>query len=206
MHFGLAYGAKVWVEPFHLGQTVEMIDDFKEDLPRLSSVQILRKYILGAESQILSAEQHFQLKEQVCEHFRVDYNEVIMVGSGKLGFSIKPTRRFQAFNDDSDLDIAVVSPRLFETVWKEAYLFKKGGSYWPKADSFFKYLSEGWIRPDKLPRNEYFTFTSNWWDFFNALTQSGQYGPYAIRAGLYHSNFFFEEYQKICIEQCKELI
>lgn len=206
MHFGLAYGAKVWVEPFQSGQTVEMIDDFKQDLSKLSSLQILRKHILGAESQILTAEQHFQLKEQVCEHFKVEYNEIIMVGSGKLGFSIKPARRFQPFNDSSDIDIAVVSPKLFEMVWQEAYLFKKGGSYWPEASAFFRYLSEGWIRPDKLPRNEYFKFTSNWWNFFNALTKSGKYGPYAIRAGLYHSNFFFEEYQKICIEQCKELV
>lgn len=206
MHFGLAYGATVWVEPLQSGRTVKMIDEFKQDLAKLSSVQILRKYILGAESQVLSAVQHYQLREQVCEHFQVGYNEIIMVGSGKLGFSIKPARRFKLFNDKSDIDIAVVSPKLFENVWKEAYLFKKGGAYWPDAGEFFRYLSEGWIRPDKLPRNEYFQFTSTWWDFFNALTRSGQYGPYKIRAGLYHSSFFFEEYQKICIEQCKELV
>jgi hypothetical protein len=183
-----------------------MIDDFKQDLTNLSSLQIIRKYVLAAESQILTSDQHYRLKEQVCDHFEVEFNDVIMVGSGKLGFSIKPSRRFQPFNDDSDIDIAVVSPKLFEMVWNEAYLFKKGRAYWPQSESFFKYLSEGWIRPDKLPRNEYFQFTSKWWDFFNTLTSSGQYGPYAIRAGLYHSNFFLHEYQKICIEQCKELI
>lgn len=182
-----------------------MIEDFKQDLTDLTSLQIVRKYILGAESQILNPDQHYRLKEQVCEHFGVEFNDVIMVGSGKLGFSIKPSRRFQSFHDESDIDIAVVSSKLFEKIWTEAYLFKKGGADWPKAESFFKYLSEGWIRPDKLPRNEYFEFTSKWWDFFNALTSSGHYGPYAIRAGLYHSNFFLQEYQKICIEQCKEL-
>lgn len=182
-----------------------MIEEFKQDLIDLTSLQIIRKYILGAESQILNPDQHYRLKEQVCEHFGVEFNDVIMVGSGKLGFSIKPSRRFQSFHDESDIDIAVVSSKLFEKIWTEAYLFKKGGADWPKAASFFKYLSEGWIRPDKLPRNEYFEFTSKWWDFFNSLTSSGNYGPYAIRAGLYHSNFFLQEYQKICIDQCKEL-
>ncbi|MHC8315726.1 hypothetical protein [Pseudomonas sp. LB3P31] len=180
-----------------------MIDDFKQDLAILTSLQIIRKYILAAESKILSVDQHYRLKEQVCENFGIEFSDVIVVGSGKLGFSIKPSRRFQSFNDESDIDIAVVSPKLFEAVWAEAYLFKKGGAYWPKSESFFRYLSEGWIRPDKLPRNQ---FTTEWWAFFNALTSSGQYGPYKIRAGLYHSNFFLHEYQKICIEQCKELI
>jgi len=181
-----------------------MIEDFKLDLKNLSSIQMLRKYVFNAESQILDSDQHFRLKEQVCEHFEVEFNDIIMVGSGKLGFSIKPSRRFQAFGDDSDIDIAVVSPKLFEKVWNEAYLFRKGGADWPRSSSFFRYLSEGWIRPDKLPRNEYFEFTSKWWDFFNSLMASGCYGPYKIRAGLYHSNFFLQEYQKICIDQCKE--
>lgn len=183
-----------------------MIEDFKEDLSKLTSLQIIRKYILSAESKILDSDKHYRLKEKICDHFNVEFSDVIMVGSGKLGFSIKHKRRFQHFNDDSDIDIAVVSPKLFEIVWNEAYLFKKAGSDWPKANSFFEYLSAGWIRPDKLPINKYFEFTSKWWDFFNTLTASGEFGPYAIRAGLYHSNFFLQEYQKICIEQCKELI
>lgn len=183
-----------------------MIEDFKKDLSNLTSLQIIRKYILTAESKILNNDQHYQLKEQICEHFNVEFNDVIIVGSSKLGFSIKPSRRYESFNDESDIDIAVVSTKLFEKVWNEAYLFKKGGSDWPKAESFFEYLSAGWIRPDKLPINDYFQFTSQWWDFFNTLTRSGHFGPYAIRAGLYHSSFFLQEYQKICIEQCKELI
>lgn len=181
-----------------------MIDDFKKDLSDLSSLQIVRKYIFSAESHILTTDQHYQLKERVCEHFQVEYNDVIMVGSGKLGFSIKPSRRFEAFGDESDIDIAVVSTKLFEKVWSEAYTFKKSGAYWPKSTEFFKYLSEGWIRPDKLPRKRNFEFTSHWWDFFNGLTSSGKYGPYSIKAGLYHSNFFLQEYQKICVEQCKD--
>lgn len=181
-----------------------MIAAFKEDLKGLSSRQIIRKHILGANSRVLSDDQHYRLREQVCEHFAIEFNSVIMVGSGKLGFSIKPEKRFVPFSDDSDIDIAVVSASLFEKVWSEAYLYKKGGAYWPRSHSFFKYLSEGWIRPDKLPPNHQFEFASKWWDFFSGLAASRDYGPYKIRAGLYHSMFFLEEYQKICIEQCKD--
>lgn len=181
-----------------------MLEEFKADLICLSSIQMIRKYILGGSCRILNDDQHFRLKEQICEHFTVDYNSVILVGSGKLGFSIKAEKRFQSFGEDSDIDVAVVSTELFQKVWEEAYLYKKGGAYWPKSKQFFNYLSQGWIRPDKLPSSGFFEFTATWWDFFNNITASKRYGPYKIRAGLYHSMFFLQEYQKICIEQCIE--
>jgi len=183
-----------------------MLEDFKTDLKNLTSLQMIRKYILDGACHVLNHDQHFRLKEEICEHFEVDFGCVILVGSGKLGFSIKPERRFQSFGEDSDIDIAVVSPQLFQKVWMEAYLYKKGGAYWPKSSSFFKYLSEGWIRPDKLPSSTCFEFSETWWDFFNEITASNRYGPYKIRAGLYYSMFFLQEYQKICIDQCIEEI
>ena len=181
-----------------------MLDEFKSDLNKLSSLKMMRKYILSDVCHVLNKDQHFRLKDEICEHFAVDFNNVILVGSGKLGFSIKAEKRFKSFGDDSDIDIAVVSEDLFQKVWEEAYLYKKSGAYWPMSVSFFKYLSAGWIRPDKLPTSDYFAFTAKWWNFFNQVTASKRYGPYKVRAGLYYSMFFLQEYQKICIEQCIE--
>jgi len=176
--------------------------DFKTDLRSLRSVQIIRKYILNGPAHILSDDQTYNLKEEICEYFDVDFNNVILVGSAKLGFSIKPTRRYGLFGDESDIDIAVVSTVLFQKVWQEAFTYKKGGADWTKAGIFFKYISEGWMRPDLLPYKPHFNFTSTWWNFFESLTADQRYGPYKIRAGLYHSMFFLQEYQKICVEQC----
>jgi predicted nucleotidyltransferase len=180
------------------------MDEFKRDLSMLNSLQIVRKHIFNGHSQILSDHLHYRLKETICEKFGIDFNDVLLVGSGKTGFSIKPTRRYGLFGEDSDLDLAVVSSTLFTKIWKEVHLYKRGGAYWPQKENFFKSLSEGWIRPDKLPQSQYFDFSKEWWDFFTALTTSGEYGPYKIRAGLYQSWFFLEEYQKICVEQCIE--
>lgn len=99
-----------------------MLEEFKADLNGLSSLQMIRKYILNGVCHVLNDDQHFRLKEEICEHFKVDFNNVILVGSGKLGFSIKADKRFQSFGDDSDIDIAVVSGELFQKVWEEAYL------------------------------------------------------------------------------------
>lgn len=181
-----------------------MLDEFKADLSNLTAIQIVRKHILTGGCYALSDDLHYQLKERVCDHFKIEFNNVVLVGSGKLGFSIKSEKRFQTFGDDSDIDIAVISSDLFTKVWEEAYLYKKSGAYWPKCPVFFKYLSEGWIRPDKLPSSNYFEFSKKWWDFFNDLSASRKFGPYKIRAGLYHSLFFLQEYQMVCVTQCIE--
>lgn len=179
-----------------------MLVEFKADLRTMDSCQIYRKYILDGKCFLLEHQEIFELREEISKNFEINYNEIYLVGSGKLGFSIKPSRRFLAFNDDSDIDIAITSTELFVKVWKEALLFKKSESYWPNSNHFFKCLSQGWIRPDKLPISEYFCFTKKWWDFFNELTSSNKYGHYKIRGGLYHSEFFLKQYQTICIEQC----
>lgn len=179
-----------------------MLEDFKADLNSLTAIQIVRKHILIGGCFALSDEQHYQLKEAVCEHFKIEFNNVFLVGSGKLGFSVKAEKRFQAFSDESDIDIAVISTELFTKVWEEAYLYRKSGAYWPKSAEFFRYVSDGWLRPDKLPSSNYFEFSKTWWDFFTELSSRKQFGPYKIRAGLYHSLFFLQEYQMICVNQC----
>ncbi|MDS3860554.1 hypothetical protein RIF25_06990 [Thermosynechococcaceae cyanobacterium BACA0444] len=142
-----------------------MIEEFQQDLHILNSLQVYRKYVLGGTSYALNHDQHYKLREEVCEKFSVDFSDVILVGSGKLGFSLKRDRRFGLFNDDSDIDLAVVSRTLFEKVWEDVFLFKKSKADWPKSRHFFQYLSEGWIRPDKLPSSEYFKFSKEWWNF-----------------------------------------
>lgn len=181
-----------------------MLDEFKADLKTLSAIQVVRKHVFNGGCHALSDDQHFLLKERVSDHFNIEFNNVFLVGSGKLGFSIKAEKRFHSFGDDSDIDIAVVSSELFTKVWEEAYVYKKSGAYWPKSSEFFRYLSDGWIRPDKLPSSNYFEFSKTWWGFFNDITSSKKFGPYRIRAGLYHSLFFLQEYQMICVNQCIE--
>ncbi|WP_417377327.1 hypothetical protein [Gimesia maris] len=197
--FPLLANNSPWVDRFSM-----LIDQFKKDLKELSSTQIFRKHLLSSGCFALDDHQYFKLREEVSEFFSVEFNDTILVGSGRLGFSIKPTKRFVSFNDDSDLDLAIVSPKLFEKIWQDAFLYKRSAEFWPNSRIFFRYLAEGWIRPDKLPPSEYFKFSKEWWDFFNKITNGRQFGPYKIRAGLYYSHFFLQEYQTICIEQCMQ--
>ncbi len=176
--------------------------EFKKDLYILEPQQVFRKYIVDGECCIFENNIQMKLREEISNKYSLDYNSIIIVGSSKLGFSIKPKRRFQPFNDDSDIDIAIISKNLFEQIWERVHKYRNYNGNFQKSNEFYRNLSEnGWIRPDLLPFDDY---KNDWFEYFRKLTNSGNYGSYKISAGLYYNYFFLEQYQLICIKQCKE--
>lgn len=175
---------------------------FKEDLSNLSSIEIVRKHIIFGECCILSQREYFDLRSEVADHFDLHPNEVLVVGSTKLGFSIVPDKRYHLFGNESDIDVALVSSTLFDDFWKEVFSYRYEGAYWPEYNEFVHYFFRGWIRPDKLPRSPMFHLREDWWNFFQDVTSAGRYGAYNIAGGLYKSYFFLENYQKICVQEC----
>lgn len=180
-----------------------MIEAFKKDLLTLGDPELVNKYYLSGAAFAFDDNHQYRLRQTVADFFAIDYTQVFMVGSAKLGFSIKPERRFMTFCDKSDIDIVLVCQSLFEEIWQEIFSFERNGGYWPKMLEFKKYHFQGWIRPDKLPLEPSFSRTKQWWDFFEDISGNGGFGPYKIRGGLYHSRFFFDSYQKKCFEQCR---
>lgn len=179
------------------------VEEFKADLARLSSEQVFRRHLLTGSCDKISDEKVYLLRELISKQFNVDFVDVVIVGSSNLGFSIKPSKRYVGFGDDSDIDVAIVSSTLFENVWKEVFLYSQSGADWPKRAQFFRYHCRGWVRPDKMPNSRIFSFSNFWWDFFKDLHLRENISPYKIKAGLYFSHFFLESYQTISIDQCK---
>ncbi|HEY9815238.1 MAG TPA: hypothetical protein V6D20_05460 [Candidatus Obscuribacterales bacterium] len=179
------------------------MEAFKRDLATLTPEAIFRRHIILRQSAVINEDYHFALKEEVSDHFRVNFTDVVMVGSAKLGFSIKPSRRWGDFGDTSDIDLAIVSAPLFEKFWSELHRYFSQGGYWPKKDKFLPKFFEGWIRPDLFPPGGSFDASRDWWEFFNGLGASGKFSSVRIRAGLYHSWPFLESYQCTCIRECQ---
>ena len=175
---------------------------FKTDLGHLGPERVVRKYSLSTQPYALSPDVYFELQVTVADHFGIHPSEVTVVGSGQLGFSIVPRKRFRHFGDSSDIDLAIVSPPLFEKVWKLANEYWRHRLKWPEVDDFRSYLFRGWIRPDKMPPAHSFEFCSSWWEFFRSLTSSGDYGPFKIAAGLYSNWYFFEAYHVDNVTRC----
>ena len=180
----------------------ERMQEFKHDLSHLSPIDIARRHIVFGDCMVISSDKYFELRKTISDKYNVHPNEVIVVGSAKLGFSIAPEKRYQPFGDASDLDIAIVSPTLFESVWRDVHRYFLQGGYWEGRTEFIKYLFRGWIRPDRLPPDHHFPFARNWWEFFNLLSASRRYSYTRIRGAIYQSWYFLETYQTVAISQC----
>lgn len=120
---------------------LEVIHD---DIKELDSRQFYLKHVIRSdnwyfekilntpEAKIISAVDDF--KSIVSENLHISFNSVMMVGSGKLGYSLSPNpeKLFKPFNNDervrkiSDIDIAIISSNLFHKYWD---LFRKSFKY-----------------------------------------------------------------------------
>ena len=138
---------------------VYSLEDIKSDLKELSEKQFYTKHIIRSDNwyfekylnkcpdEVIHMIGDYRLIVSEC--FGVSFNSVMMVGSGKLGYSMSPpnvgnsqkTKMFLPFNDDekvrkvSDLDIAIISSDIFYKYWK---LFRN--SYKTKFQSTYMHL------------------------------------------------------------------
>jgi hypothetical protein len=184
--------------------TEERIRAFKQDLGQHTVPVMVQKYITYGDCFALSQASYFDLKSGIASEFGLHPSQVMIVGSAKLGFSIVKWKRYRPFGDTSDIDVAIISPELFDELWINVYEYWQAGGYWDQIADFQEYLFRGWLRPDKLPPSRSFAGRRQWWEFFRRLTNSREFGDFQIRAGLYKSWYFLESYQAGCINQCRE--
>jgi hypothetical protein len=180
----------------------EKIRKFKDDL-HLGTKQLVQKYVTTGTSAVLDEDLLFSLKKEISDFLKIHPSEVILVGSAKVGFSLAPDKRYRAFGDESDLDIAIISHNLFDQIWHSVLEYKYSGRFWNKENEFKHHFFHGWIRPDKLPPSDRFEFAKQWWEYFSDLRASAKFGPYKIAGGIYRTWEFLDSYQSICIEKCK---
>lgn len=102
-----------------------MIDNFKESLRTQDLRLVYRKFLLGHkiwyfETKIGTndyAETYDDFKIYMSEKLDLHVNNLAIVGSAKLGFSLAPKKNFKVFEDDSDIDLVIVSSSLYRNAW-----------------------------------------------------------------------------------------
>lgn len=202
------------------------IASVKEDFRNLSVHEFFNKYYISDDTWYIeeylnhTAEEAKQLTELyksiIANSVRVDTAKVFMIGSAKMGFSLTPpkegveTKLFKPFDKDgvsrkkSDIDIAIVSPELFERFWK---LYRT--SYKPKFETIYThyifgetyrgYVSERNVQlidGVRLPWNEMLTPARK------ELKRKIGF-MHDINFRVYHSLFDFEDYSKKTINDIK---
>lgn len=199
------------LDPAHLAR-------FKSDLISLTPAEMFARYVKIDRCMGAAEIDEGALREKIASRFNLDLQDVIIVGSAKLGFTLthKPASAraeerpvFSPFCESSDVDVAVVSDTLFDNIWKRCFEFwhssgySYADGYWPRGRRFRDYIFRGWMRPDHLPSEGGFTYKSEWFDFFRKLTSERAAGDYRISAALYRETYFLEVYQQSAFNKCR---
>lgn len=105
------------------------VNTIKTDIKNLSGKDFLMKYLLKSPNWYFSEyqgmdshqaiEQMEKLKAILNSKIGVAFHNVLMVGSGKIGCSLSPDKNFRNFNENSDIDIAIISLKLFYELWEK---------------------------------------------------------------------------------------
>ncbi|WP_336035360.1 hypothetical protein [Acinetobacter bereziniae] len=132
-------------------------DNFKKALIGSNDLeQFYEEYLHGNEiwylSEFLAVEnpskRYDQIKVMIARRLNLSANEIVIVGSAKLGFSItpRPKKMFRDFcsvhpdeKEISDIDMGIVNAELFNKLWKAYYdLHYSKGLPWGE----YNYLSK----------------------------------------------------------------
>ncbi len=87
-------------------------------------------------------------RAEVGNQIGVEPTDLRIVGSGRLGFSLKPGSNLKAYNDKSDIDLVVVSSNSFDQLW-----FGLLGAFYPRPP-VLNQVDGGWL---KARKNELYT-------------------------------------------------
>ena len=141
------------------------ITNFKNECIDSSSDTIVKKHIIEGSSFFFNKVQigeEFKFKRDIADILNVHIRDIVIVGSGKLGFSLKPTDAetglylYREFDYEitnsiskkkSDLDVAIISSALFDKEIQNLYNHTEYyKNIWDTRTAFAKYTLKG-----KLP-------------------------------------------------------
>lgn len=203
-----------------------MLKQFKEDISKdLNSEFIVQKYLIDGDAFFFREyfpNEEFEFKKGLADVLNVHIRDIAILGSGKLGFSLKPNEvesalyefkefdfnfKFDSNKEKSDLDVAIISDSLFEYFLKDIYIRTNRYSAIPDGwserrernrKSFSYYALKGWFRKDFLYagyeyENQILEFIDNYKKKYKR----------DINLGLYKSWFYFENYHSSNIDNIK---
>jgi hypothetical protein len=189
------------------------LDEFRQRIRNNELDFLLESVLLGDGASHVSLEHIAHIQQSLAKTFQVPADDVRVwiVGSAKLGFALTEKRlkdgsrlrRYRRFSAMSDVDVAVVSPVVFDIVWNELSAFAHRETRLPwDSGALGDYLVCGWLRPDHFPVHVRLRNCDDWWDLFRSLSADSRYGRRKVRGGLFHSVEHMKRYQIRALKEC----
>lgn len=167
-------------------------------------LRIVRKYIIHGTPFVFKGNEdgYFEFRDHIANNYKMNFHEVLILGSAKLGYSY---HKESVFSAESDIDVALVNQNLFERFCEDIcdYQYEKSKAFFTTTQEeekqyfrFLKYLVRGWMRPDLLPqRVKLEAIRSEWFDFFNSISYGrSPVGNYIVTGGVFKNYHYLERY------------
>lgn len=184
------------------------MEDFLAELAALPDDETLldfcrRRTLHGTPAVFAGREDdYYDFRKRIAQRFEINFHEVFITGSAKLGFS--PHKR-KSFDYDSDIDVAIISAALYDRVMSSIHKYQMELRDNRKAVSFeelrgyhkfLEYGAIGWMRPYLLPTSfRVNQLKRDWFDFFDSISNGkSKVGNYKVTAGAFKSYFHLEQY------------
>ena len=95
-------------------------DQLKQAIVAIDPATFVSRYLLEPIPHVFSGDIALWVdwKTRLAGHLEVDPYEIVVAGSGALGFSLNPRNGLSAFSEGSDIDVCVISHSHFEVAWR----------------------------------------------------------------------------------------
>ena len=188
-------------------------DEFKDLIPRLTDSEIVTQVVLPGAAAHVTDENIMYLSRRIAETFGVGTDEIRLhvVGSAKLGFSLSEKRkngtilrRYRPFGAGSDIDLAIISARVFNMIWSDLsnYAYRKARFMPWDSQKLGDYLVHGWLRPDHFPKAR-LPRCDSWKDLFRSLSSDRRFGWKPVRGGLFYAESDMVSYYSRSVKECR---
>ncbi|MGK9118040.1 hypothetical protein [Olivibacter jilunii] len=183
------------------------LEEFKKSCINYTPDEVVDRYLIEQPSYFFEhihspKGKEYEFKKEISKMLNVHIRDIVIVGSGKLGFSMKPDDSFSGLysfipfdgkkNKKSDLDIAIISSPLFDREMQNLYDHTNYAKVkWRERDSFTFYILKGRLTIRNLPGE--FQFTKAVRDVQEKYRM--EYGR-EVNLEIYKSWHYFETYHQ----------
>ncbi|MFD2756205.1 hypothetical protein [Comamonas terrae] len=145
---------------------------------------------------------YYNFRKRIADKFNINFHEIFITGSGKLGFS---PRKNKLFDYDSDIDVAIISSALYDKIMASIHGYQMelrenrrtvSSRELDQYHRFLEYGAIGWMRPDLLPTSfRIREIKDDWFGFFDSISHgNSEVGNYKVTAGAFKSYAHLENY------------
>jgi len=167
-------------------------EEFVELLERTDLLQVVDNHVFAGVPFAFrdNADHYTLLIQHVTAGLSIPQDQITLVGSGRLGFSLAPGTYGRPFSAASDLDLVVVSPNLFDEAWIDLITWRRGYTRLPAwvrswHQDHQRHVYYGRIWPHKLPG--IVGLYGRWLEVFRSVSRYPELAVHEVNGLLYRT-------------------